>query len=102
MSRTDFSANGATSFRPAVVLGDFRAWWVYLVGPVAGAVIAVGIGLHPARERWRLLRDEGSPGQARLDVGPGPIENEVSSTRDEAGVDADNLSPQRRKRRGRR
>src|SRR6185436_9233970 len=33
----------ARSLGPALVLGDWRAWWAYLVGPVAGGIVAVGI-----------------------------------------------------------
>ena len=36
------SMNPARSLGPALVLGDWTAWWAYLAGPVAGAVIAVG------------------------------------------------------------
>ena len=35
--------NPARSLGPALVKGDWTSWWAYLVGPVAGAVIAVGI-----------------------------------------------------------
>jgi aquaporin Z len=37
------SMNPARSLGPALVLVDWTAWWAYLVGPLAGAVIAVGI-----------------------------------------------------------
>jgi aquaporin Z len=37
------SMNPARSLGPALVLGDWAAWWAYLIGPVAGGAIAVGI-----------------------------------------------------------
>ena len=35
------SMNPARSFAPDLVLGDFAHFWVYLVGPLAGALLAV-------------------------------------------------------------
>ena len=37
------SMNTARSLGPALVLSDWTSWWAYLIGPVTGAVIAVGI-----------------------------------------------------------
>jgi len=39
------SMNPARSLGPALVLGDWTSWWAYLVGPVAGAAVAVGAAL---------------------------------------------------------
>ena len=36
------SMNTARSLGPALVKGDWTAWWAYLVGPVAGGAVAVG------------------------------------------------------------
>jgi aquaporin Z len=36
------SMNPARTFGPDLLSGDFTAYWVYIFGPIAGAVIAVG------------------------------------------------------------
>lgn len=51
------SMNVARSLGPAIVLGDFTAWWAYLFGPLIGAGIAVGFA-------W-ALRGAGGDVQAR-------------------------------------
>jgi len=37
------SMNPVRSLGPALVLNDWTSWWAYLVGPLLGSVIAVGI-----------------------------------------------------------
>ena len=66
------SMNPVRSLGPALVLEDWTSWWAYLAGPVADAVIAVGISY--------VLRSRGggragvSAAQGTLGAGwhPGP------------------------------
>jgi aquaporin Z len=51
------SMNPARSLAPALVLGNWTAWWAYLAGPVIGAAIATGIAV--------ILRGRGGGAAAR-------------------------------------
>ena len=51
------SMNPARSFGPDLAIGDLSTWWVYLVGPVVGSVLAVvvaGVLRGPARAEEAL------------------------------------------------
>ena len=51
------SMNTARSLGPAIALGHFTDWWVYLIGPPVGALVAVGFAY--------ILRGPGGDASAR-------------------------------------
>ena len=55
------SMNPARSFGPDLARGDLTAWWVYVLGPAAGAIIAVGVA--------RILRGPALAQEARAAMG---------------------------------
>jgi aquaporin Z len=59
------SMNPARSFGPDLALADFSNYWVYIVGPFSGALLAVGIA-------WMLRgsADRGGVAAARGTLGP--------------------------------
>ena len=68
------SMNPARSLGPALVLGDWTAWWAYLAGPVAGAMIAVGFAYvlrGPGGGRSGVQAAQGTLGTRWR---PGPIQ----------------------------
>ncbi len=67
------SMNPARSLAPALVLGDWTSWWAYLLGPLIGAVLAVGVAtILRGRGGGEFGRDaaQGTLGSAWT---PGPI-----------------------------
>jgi aquaporin Z len=82
------SMNPGRSLGPALVLGNWTAWWAYLAGPLIGAAIAVGIafvlrgpgggrsGIEAAMgtlgTRWNPRRDAPAPAVPPQSTGPRP------------------------------
>ncbi|MFL6138879.1 MAG: MIP/aquaporin family protein [Frankiaceae bacterium] len=67
------SMNPARSFGPDLALGDFSHYWVYLVGPLLGAGVAVGIAwiLRGAGDSSGAAAAQGTLGPARGGSGSG-------------------------------
>jgi aquaporin Z len=66
------SMNPVRSFGPALVAGHWRAYWVYLAGPLIGALIAVGAAM--------ILRGPGGDTAARL-AASGALQSEAEEGR---------------------
>lgn len=67
------SMNPARTFGPDLVGADFAAYWVYVAGPLVGAVLAVGAGF--------VLRGSGG-GVAGSSAGQGALATEIEHPHD--------------------
>jgi aquaporin Z len=67
------SMNPARSLGPALVLGDWTAWWAYLAGPLAGALIAVGFAWVLRGPGGGAHGTEAAQGTLGITWRPGPI-----------------------------
>ncbi|MGY1673025.1 MIP/aquaporin family protein [Geodermatophilus sp. SYSU D00710] len=82
------SMNPARSLGPALVLGDWTAWWAYLLGPACGALVAVGIAVvlrGPGGGRSGRAAAQGTLGPDRQ---AGPIDRDATASPAGDGADA--------------
>ena len=73
------SMNPVRSLGPALVLGDWTAWWAYLAGPAIGAVIAVGIAYVLRGPGGGVSGTRAAAGTLGISWRPGPIGRPESS-----------------------
>jgi len=67
------SMNPARSLGPALVLDDWSSWWAYLIGPIAGGAIAVGISFVLRGQGGGVSGSQAAAGTLGLRWRPGRI-----------------------------
>jgi aquaporin Z len=82
------SMKTARSLGPAIVLNDWTSWWAYLVGPIAGAIVAVGIAyVLRGAGGGRTARDA-AQGTIGVTWRPGENSSDVATTSQDHGSSA--------------
>lgn len=71
------SMNTARSLGPALVLGEGRAWWAYLVGPIVGSIVAVGIAYLLRGRGGGFYGKSAAQGGLGWQWSPGPIQEQA-------------------------
>jgi aquaporin Z len=79
------SMNTARSLGPALVLANSEAWWAYVVGPLAGAVIAVGIAYVLRGQGGGVYGKAAAQGGLGSDWMPGPVSGPATAPHGETG-----------------
>jgi aquaporin Z len=69
------SMNPVRSLGPALVLGDWTAWWAYLAGPFIGGVAAVGIAYVLRGPGGGVSGSQAAAGTLGIRWLPGPIDS---------------------------
>ncbi len=90
------SMNAARSLGPAIVLDDWTSWWAYLVGPVLGGVVAVGIAYVLRGRGGGLHGTRAAQGTLGTLWRPGPIGEPVASPAPSGGPGAPRTAVEQR------